>query len=106
MTKKQAVEAWQQGAFTRVVEYRSGVAAAIDYRDKTTGVPKRFCKATHNLEGGPAAFSITEKLPDDCKVEAWVPPYKKGTMCLLTVESYSVMSGKTTATGKLEPLTD
>lgn len=89
-----------------VVEYRGGEAAKIEYREKETGKAAVFCKMTHNVEAGSKAFQITERLPDDTKVDQVRPSLKKGQMAIFRVQGFYTDKGTVKASGTLEALID
>jgi len=89
-----------------VVEYRSGVAEKRDFRDKETGRQRTFCASTHNVEAGNLSIQVGEFLPDDANVNAWVQPFKKGTLCVLKIQELRTEKGAHKARGTLEALTD
>lgn len=106
MTKKTAVELFQQGHPLLVVEYRSGSAEAVKYRDKETGRDAGFDLATHNVEAGNLTLQVSDFLPDGAKITDWVQPFKKGTLCVLRLKSLRTEKGVHKASGVLESLTD
>jgi len=106
MTKKSAVESWQQGAPLMVVEYRSGQAESMSFRDKETGRQREFSKCSHHVEAGSLSIQVSEFLPDGQSVAGWTAPFKKGTIVLFKVKSLTSEKGAWKATGVFEPLVD
>jgi len=106
MTKKQATEMFQAGKLVAVVEYRSSVVEHIAYRDKVTGRALSFDKITHNVELGALSIAVSERAPEGLDITKYVPPVKKGTVCLWHVDSYARQNGAYRGSGVLEALTD
>jgi len=94
----------EQGTPLALVEYRSGKAETITYRDKTTGRSATMKLITHNVEAGNNAVQIGERVPDEQNLTDWQPPFKKGSQCVLVIESFTKDKGVYKAGGKLHPL--
>lgn len=58
------------------------------------------------MECGPLSVQVSERIPDGVKVAEVQIPFKKGTNCILHLESFGRDSGVWKASGKLEALTD
>ena len=104
LTADQAVELFKGGEKVIMCEYRFGKAERVNYRDKATGKPASFANIRHTVEVGDSSFLVSERVPDDYKVEEFKPRIPKGAKCLLNFDRFMVQSGVGQFSGVLVPI--
>lgn len=105
--KKQAVlNSVLAGNLLLIAEYRSFKVEPISYRDKKNGNMMHRFIAKHSLEAGDNQLQVADFMPDDYNHEKApaVAPFKKGTLCVLAVDTFKQEKGFISASGELTPL--
>jgi len=105
MTQQEAGKLWESGKVCVPVEYVSGMAEKIQWRDEATGKRLEAPVVKHNVIAGQDIMVVNERVPDEYKVESFVSQFKRGQRCLLTIQSLSVMRGVVMVRGTLQALT-
>jgi hypothetical protein len=95
------VKKLEAGGFYALAEYRGGKPDTVRYRDGKTGAAAQFSQIVHNLESGPMAFVLQERLPDGANLEAIAMPFPKGTQVLVRIESIERIQGFLRAQGAM-----
>lgn len=102
MTQAEAVQKFLAGEVIALGEYRHSKKEMLEWRDKKTG---RACAAPilrHTVECGEQTIALSERVPDDTKLEAVAWPWQKGQRVVLHIEEISRNLGLVSARGKLE----
>jgi hypothetical protein len=102
-----AVERFKAGKLVVMLEYRSGRADSITYRDKLTRQPMVLQKISHSLEFADGTqVTLNERVPDNARLDGWQPPFAKGTRVLVTVSRFVVEKGVASLGGSMESVSN
>lgn len=105
MKQKELLDQVLKGNPVMVVEYRASEPEVVRFRNKETGSQEEIKKLTHTVEAGNTSFKVSERVNGDFHPENYQSPFKKGTICVLHIESYSRDKGfNRVASGRLEAL--
>jgi len=102
MTQAQLIEKILAGEILALGEYRHSKKEMLEWRDKKTG---RACAAPilrHTVECGDQTIALSERVPDDMKLEAVSWPWTKSQRVVLHIDEISRNLGLISARGKLE----
>jgi hypothetical protein len=107
ITRKQATDLFLNGAPVVIVEYRSGQAEQIQWRDKETGKTLTAVITRHTVEAGTRSIAIAgERTEEGFTVGDFRPVAKKGQMCLWHIASFTQSKGAFSGSGRLQLLVD
>jgi len=106
MKKSVVLSSVLAGKLLLISEYRSFKVEPIQYRDKKSGAMMHRFIAKHSLEAGDNQLQVADFMPDDYNHEKApaVAPFKKGTICVLEVDTFKQEKGFISASGELTPL--
>jgi len=95
ISRAEATKRWLSGELVVIAEVRSFICEDREWRDKKTGRMEKGTFLTHNLEIGPMAAPLSERLPEGVTKAGYVWPFKKGDSVLVKVDSVFAEKGVT-----------
>ena len=101
-TVAECQELWLKGAFCALGEYRSSKAEMISWRDKASGRPMSAPMLRHTVEFGEQSVAVSERVPDNTKLEDIKVPFIKGERVFLVVSEYTTTKGLVACRGTLD----
>jgi len=102
MTLDQCVELFRGGNLVVIAEMRGYTCEDRQWRDKATGRAVNGTFLVHNVEVGPKAMSLAERLPEGVTEKNYNWPFKKGESVLIEVEGMEVSKGHTILRGEVK----
>jgi len=86
--------------------YRHSKAEMLNWRDKVSGRAMSAPVLRHTLEFGSETVSVSERVPENTRLEEIKIPWVKGQRVVLHLEELTRNMGLLSARGSLEPLQD